>query len=408
MPVFRYSAATTGNEARNGTIETETVQDALKALHEQGLCVIRIGRPSHLNSTWEILNREITLRKPVRAGELARLSQEWAALVEAGISIEESLALLCSTSRSGTRPILLAVRDVVKAGVPLHQALGRFPNAFPTVYRALIQAGESAGKLAPTLRRLADDLTARRTLAEEIRNALLYPAFLMVTATVGVMTLLLVVVPNLETLLGDGQTERLPVMTKVVIGVSHILREYGLTAIGILAGLALPALVWGLTPNGRLRRDAAVLKLPIWGRLVRTIETGRFARALGGLLGGGVSVSVAMRISLDTIANRQMSHRLEAAHQAVTSGAPIGDAIAAGSVFAEDAVGLIRVGERTGRLSESLERAAAMLEARASRELKALTAIITPVMTISFGAIAGLIVYAMLSTILSINELAIR
>lgn len=408
MLAFRYTAATAGNETRDGVIEAETLQEALQVLHEQDLCVIRIGYPSRFKSAWDVLNREITLRQPVRAGDLARMSQEWAGFVEAGISIEESLAFLCRTSRAGIRPVLSAIRDAVKAGVPLHQALDQFPNVFPPIYRALVQAGEAAGKLAPTLRRIADDLTARRTLGEEIRNALLYPAFLLVTATAGVLVLLLVVVPNLEMLLGEGGTERLPFVTKIVLAFSHGLRDYGLLAIGIFTVSVLLAFLWGRTSGGRLRRDAVVLKLPVWGSLVRMIETGRFVRALGGLLGGGVSVSVAMRIALDTVSNRQMSHGLEVAHQAVTSGVAIGDAIAVSSAFTEDAIGLIRVGERTGRLAESLERAAVLLESRATRELKALTVIITPVMTIGFGMIAGVTVYAMLSTILSINELATR
>ncbi|MDF2810751.1 MAG: ral secretion pathway protein GspF [Microvirga sp.] len=406
MASFRFLAATARNEKRDGVIEAETLQDALSLLQGRGLFVIRLGEPSRLSSLWAILNRDVTLRRPLAAAELARLSQEWGGLVEAGIPVEESLALLGNMGRSAPRHVLHAVREAVKAGTALHEALGRFPGSFPLVYRALVRAGETAGNLGPTLRRLGDDLMARRALTEDIRNALLYPLFLLVTASAGILVLLLVVVPNLETLMGGGGEERLPSVTRLVLAVSHILRDYGAALLVAATMLTLATVFLILTPAGRVRLDAFILRMPVFGSLVRTIETGRFARTLSSLLDGGVVVSAAMLIALQTVANRRIRAGLESAHQSIVSGAAIGDAISASDVFREDAIGLIRVGERTGRLAETLERAAALHEARATRQLKALTVMLTPLMTIGFGAIAGVIVYAMLSTILGINELA--
>ncbi|WP_112664635.1 type II secretion system F family protein [Microvirga flavescens] len=406
MTNFRYVAATGRNEIRDGIIEAGTVQEALAVLRGRGLYVIRIGKPTRLSSLWNILNQDVTLGPQVRSAELARLSQEWAGLVEAGLPLEESLALLDHTSRSSTRRVLATIREAVKAGMALHEALSRFPGSFPPVYRALVQAGEVAGNLGPTLRRLGDDLIARRAIAEEIRNALLYPLFLLVTATAGIMVLLLVVVPTLESLIGEGGDERLPAVTRLVLAISHILRDYGvvLTTATVVSTIVVSLLI--LTPTGRTRLDAFILKTPLLGSLIKIIETGRFARTFGALLTGGVAVSPAMRIALETVTNRQIRAGLGLAHESVVSGAAIADAIAASVVFSEDAIGLIRVGERTGRLAEALERMASFYEARATRKLKALTAMLTPVMTIVFGALAGVIVYAMLSTILGINELA--
>ncbi|MGO4571644.1 type II secretion system F family protein [Microvirga sp. 2TAF3] len=405
MPSYRFLAATKGNETRDGMIEADSVQEALAALHGRGLYVIRIGKPSRFSSLWIMLNRDVALRPPVGSAELARLSQEWAGLVEAGIPVEESLALLGRTGRSDTRRVLSAIREAVKTGTVLYDALSRFPDSFPPAYRALVQAGETAGDLGPTLRRLGDNLMARRALAEEVRNALLYPLFLLITATAGVLVLLLVVVPNIESLIGEGGVERLPTATRLVLVVSHILRDYGAALAVITAALAIGFSFFFLMPAGRMRLDAFILRTPFVGALIRVIETGRFVRTLGSLLAGGVAVSAAIRISLDTIGNRHMRAGLEAAHSSIVSGASIGDAIAASCVFGEDAISLIRVGERTGRLAEALERTATLHEARATRQLKALTAMLTPLLTIGFGALAGAIVYAMLSTILGINEL---
>jgi type II secretory pathway component PulF len=288
----------------------------------------------------------------------------------------------------------------------LHEALSQFPRTFPPVYRALIQAGEVAGNLGPTLRRLGDDLAARRALAEDIRNAFLYPLFLFVAATVGIMVLLLIVVPNLESLIGEEGKERLSAVTRQVLATSHIVRDYGFVLIAAAATSAILISLLIMAPAGRAYLDRFILKAPLLGSLVKIIETGRFARTLGALLSGGVAVSPAMRIASDTVANRRMRSGLTQAHKSIISGVAIGDAIAASGVFEDDAIGLIRVGEKTGRLAGVLERMATLHEARAARQLKALTVMLTPVMTIVFGALAGAIVYAMLSTILGINELA--
>ncbi|HEV2563901.1 MAG TPA: type II secretion system F family protein [Microvirga sp.] len=408
MARFHYFAATAGNATHDGTIEAESMQDALGMLRSRGFVVIRIGKPSRLSTLRVMLNREVVLRSPLRFRELARLSQEWGGLVEAGIPVEESLALLGRACPPSTRRILLAVRDDVKAGMPLHEALGRFPGSFPPIYRALVQAGEAAGNLGSAIRRLGDDLMARRALKDDIRNALLYPLFLLVTASAGILVLMLVVVPNLETLLGEGGEERLSAVTRIVLEASRILRNHGVTLLGATAVLAVSAALFVLSPKGRVRLDAVILRMPVFGPLVRDIETGRFARTLGALLRGGVTLPVAMLIVLRAVANRHMRTAIEDAHRSIVSGAAIGDAIGASRIFRDDAIGLIRVGERTGDLAAALERTAALHEARATRQLKALAAMLTPLMTIGFGAIAGVIIYAMLSTILGINELAGR
>ncbi len=269
-----------------------------------------------------------------------------------------------------------------------------------------MQAGEASGSLGPSLRRLADDLTARRVVVEEIRNALLYPAFLLITAVVGISILLLVVVPNLENLFGARSREALPVVTQVVIAVSHGLRDFGLFLL-MIAGLALAILMAAArTSKGRSTIHQTALRLPIMGSLVQAIETGRFARAFSSLLAGGVAMAQAMPLAVQTLHNDAMRRGLERAHGHVLTGVSLGDAIAASRVLPGDALGLVRMGERTGTLDRALGRAAALYEGRAARRLKALTTVLTPVLTIGFGLLAGVIIYAMVSTILSINDLA--
>jgi len=403
---FKYLAATPANERKVGLIEAETQQKAIQDLHRRGLVVVSLECPTAAASIWAALNRDISLRAPISRRELLTLSQEWAGLVAAGVSVEESLGFLVSSSGPKARKILAQVKDRVKGGASLYDALSQHPACFPAEYRTLIGAGEEAGSLSDALQRLADDMVAQHGVWEDIRNALLYPAFLLVTAIAGISTLLIVVVPNLESLFGARSQTALPAMTRMVIAVSHFLREYGLAVLLLFSGLLVALVALSRTSSGRTALDRLLLRGPIFGPLVQAIETARFTRSLGTLLKGGVPVAQALPLASRTVVNRVMRRNFDEALHLVITGTSLGDAIAVRRIVPADAIGLIRMGERTGRLDTALIRAASLYEGRATRKLKALTSVLTPVLTIGFGLVAGITIYAMLSTILSINDLA--
>lgn len=403
---FRYLAASLTNDSRSGLIEADSPGEALQILQREGLIVVRLEAESPLSAIWARLNQDISLKAPISRSELAALSQEWAGLVGAGITLEESLGFLISTSKPSPRRVLTEVREAVKGGASLYDALSQHPGCFPITFRTLIQAGEIAGTLDDALQRLAEDLIAQRAIREEARNALLYPAFLLTTASIGIATLLVVVVPNLENLFGSRRLETLPWMTQTVITLSHVVRDHGLLILLTLTGIVLTTIAGCRTTVGRLVIDRILLRTPVIGAIIRAVETGRFARSLGALLKGGVPVPRAMPLAAATVFNSTIARGLHQAHERIMAGASMGDAIAAEAVLPDDMIGLIRMGERTGRLDSALDRGAAMYEGRAARKLKAFTTVLTPTLTILFGLIAGIIIYAMLSTILSINDLA--
>lgn len=404
---LRYLAATSANERRTGWIEASSVQEAVGELRTKGLFVIRLEETSIGAQIWASLNREIQLRPAVSSRDLASLSQEWAGLLEAGISVEEALSIVMASGRPSAAKILSGVRDEIIKGSSLHVALARYPDCFPATYVTLIQAGEAAGALGSTLRRLADDLSMQHGVMEDVRNALLYPGFLLVTAIVGISTLLVVVVPNLEDLLGEQGLDTLPITTRLIITASHALREHGLLFLDVVGVVALSLIAITRTRIGRLSLHRFLLRLPLIGVLIQAVETGRFARSFSALLKGGVSVPSAMPLAVKTISSLAIRLKLERAYEGILTGTGIGDAIAKAAILPRDAIGLIRMGERTGQLDLALERTAMLYEGRATRRLKALTTLMTPSLTIAFGLVAGGIIYAMLSAILSINDLAV-
>lgn len=403
---FHYIAVTPDNKRVSGSCEATTVKEAARNLRHQGYTIIFVRKAPGLSTAWRFLNQDISLRSPLTAAELAYLTEEWAGLAQAGISVEDSLGFLASSAKPRVRTILAQIRDRIKAGTSLHLSLADHPKCFPATYISLIQSGETAGNLASTLRRLADDMSGKRELTADIRNALLYPAFLLLTSIIGITVLLTIVVPNLEEMFLAQGTQSLPLTTRLVIASSHALRDYGLIFTGGILAPFILVLALANTRRGRIPLDSLLLKLPQIGQLVRITEAARLSRSLGSLLKGSVPLSAALPLAIQTMSNRALRHALEQAHQKILTGSGIGDAIDSSGALPEEANGLIRMGERTGQLDTALERAAGLFEARAARRLKILTTMLTPALTIGFGLLAGIIMYAMLSTILSVNDLA--
>lgn len=406
MPEFRFVAATPANERREGLLEAGGVSEAAAELNRRGLLVIRITPQARHGSLWALLNRDVALTAPISARERVSLTLEWANLLEAGVPLDEML-MLSSTGvrRKGVRKVVATIRDAVKGGSSLHEALRAHPRCFSPVYVALVQAGEAAGALGPALSRLARDLEAGQDFSARIRSALLYPAFLVVTATGAIIVLLTVVVPNLEAMVTERGAEALPLATRAVIATSHGLRDYGILA--AIASVAAILVAVGLfqVPAARKGFDRFLLGLPGAGSLARTAEAGRYLRTLSALVAGGVALPRALPLAVPALRNRAMAAALETAHRKVLVGAALGDALSESRTLPSDALVLARLGERTGKLADALGHAAVLLEKRLRLRLEAIATLIGPMLTLGFGLVAGLIVYAMLSTILGINEL---
>lgn len=407
MQRFSFVAATPHNDRRQGIVEAQNVEEAVLVLRQQGLVVVEVASATSISSIWAVLNREVRIGASIRPAELASLTLEWGSLIEAGVKVEEALQLSLEGSYpTSLKTIIGDIRHQVTEGSALHEALAAHPRLFPPAYVALVQAAEMAGSLGSSLCRMAGDLLARRNVAEDVRNALFYPAFLLVTASAAIAVLLVVVVPTLEGLYGDRDPASFPAATRIVTTVSRLLRENGLLIVLFFAGVASFILLLFVTARGREIRDRWLPRLPVIGAILRSIEVSRFLHTFSALLGGGVSAARAMPYAIKAVGNSVFRRKLEASRQEILVGASIADAIARGGILPADALSLIRTGERTGQLAHTMERAASIHEARAQRHLKALTVLITPVLTLFFGLLAGIIVYAMLSTILSVNDLA--
>lgn len=406
MPLYRFTAISPENTSREGFIEAATQEDVIHQLRKEDLTILRIMEARHSFNISTFLKKEISFRRELGLRDLAQVTLEWGTLVDAGVTIEEALRLSkMQLKQPKLKALIEDIYEKVKGGASLYEALSDRQVSFPQSYTTMIHAAETAGTLGESLRRMASELAERQKLSEEIRNALLYPIFLLVTASAAIIVLLVIVVPNLENIIGQQKADAIPTMSWIVIGLSHVLRDYGVITLitGFLVSVILTIALF--TPRGRAAFDAAALRLPVLGRITRWIESARFMRTCGSLIRGGIPLARAMPLAAKTVVNVSIREALNRVHGEVLLGAVFSDALSAIGVLPEDSVGLIRAGERTGQLAFSLEKAAEVYEGKTQRQLKALTTMLAPSLTMIFGAVAGIIVYAMMSTILSINEL---
>ena len=297
------------------------------------------------------------------------------------------------------------MRAEVNAGSSFAKALSQHPREFSTVYTAVVAAGEQSGGLGLVLERLADDLAEQEALKARLLGAALYPMIVTAVAVVIVMFLVGYVVPQVANVF-VGSKKALPWLTVAMLGLSRLVRDYGLTT---AAGLALLSLVVRQLLRReayRLRFDAAFLNLPVLGRLARGYNAARFANTLAILAAAGVPILKALQAAAETLNNRAMRADAMTALVMVREGAPLASALAKHRRFPGLLAMFSRLGEQTGQLPEMLRRAATQLAGEVQRRALQLATLLEPALIVGMGVVVLLIVLAVLLPIIQLNQLA--
>src|SRR5256885_9415105 len=304
MSGFEYSALeATGRETR-GVIEADTERHARSLLRERGLAPLTVE--SIRAAAAQSGRRERFSRPGLSRKGLAVVTRQFATLVRAGLTIEEGLNVLIEqTESAGARTLFAAVRARVLEGQSLSHSLAEFPNAFPQIYRAMIEAGEHSGRLGDVLERLADYTENREGLRDKVMIAFIYPALVTLVACLVIGFLLVYVVPQVTRVFANlGQA--LPLATRVLIAISDFARASGAFW---LAGLVLAFIAARLLLRDESRRrrwHGALLRLPLAGRLIRGVNAARFADTLGILTSSGVPLLASLQSAAAALTNLPM------------------------------------------------------------------------------------------------------
>ncbi|HUD52755.1 type II secretion system F family protein [Parvibaculum sp.] len=404
MASFRYKALSATGAVVNGTLEAVSERAVIEWLREQGHFPISATEAEAAGwQRW--LHADLLPKRGPSTRDLAIATQELATLIHAGLELDRALQILIGLgeTRNLAQPLGGALARL-KDGASFADALATDP-AFPKFYVNMVRAGEMGGNLEATLRRLAEYLARAQAVREAIASALVYPAILLATAGLSIAVILLVVLPQFEPLFQDAG-KSLPLATRIVMGLGDVL---GATWWILLLAAAAGA-VWFRRalerPAFRKQWDILLLRLPLFGDLLIKMETERFSRTLGTLLGNGVTLPVALGITGDTLSNSAIAAAVGETAVGLREGEGLAGRLSRSSFFPPMALDLIRVGEETGRLDEMLLRLADLLENAVKHTIERLLALLVPLLTVFLGMIVAGLIGSMLIAILSVNDLA--
>jgi type II secretory pathway component PulF len=396
MPAFAYRVATPDGVTLHGVEQAATAAALERALAARGLFPLEV-RPAE--------ERAVRRRSALvsRRQDVTAALRYLATLLGAGFPLDRALAAVTRVAaRRDVAGALVAVRERVRAGAHLADALAEHPRVFPRLAVGMTRAGERGGHLAQALERLAVQLEREQALRSRIATALTYPAVLAVAGTVVLAVLCGYVLPRFVELLVDAGAA-LPRSTALLLAAADAVRRGWAVAVG--GGLALAAAAASVvrTDAGRHRAHELALRAPLLGPLRACAAAVRFARALGTLLGTGMPVLGALEIAASGLADEAVAAEVRRAREEVRAGGRLAAALGRGRTFPPLLIQMMEVGEEGGRLPEMLERAAAALEHELERRLDRLVRLAEPVMILVLGGAIGFVALSLLQAIYGVR-----
>jgi len=405
MGAFEYQAL----DAKGKTVKSITTGDHAKQvraeLRAQGLVPLEVKAISDNAASKSEKHGKANSRVKIKVNDLSIITRQLATLLESGMTVEETLSAVVKQSEGHKiKSVMSDIRSLVTEGYSLSDAIAKYPNSFPEIYRASISAGEQSGTLDNVLDRLADYLEESHAMQQKVTQAIVYPIFLFFVCSAILVILITVVVPKVVTVYEDINQE-LPGLTKLVIKLSEIMASYG-----AIMAVGLVALVFGwryvFNQKGpKIWLHTCYLKIAGIRKMVQNIDTARMARTLSIMVGSGVPILSSMRASEEVMANVVLQRDLHLATEEVAQGVPIGRALERSGNFPPLLVHMVTSGENSGRLGHMLEKAATATENEMQTRIGMMVSLLGPLMILIMGSLVLAIILAILMPMFQLNEL---
>ena len=407
MALYRYRAVNAAGDVAAGELDAANESEIVDRLRDQGLMPMRVeasagGRvgvvPAAARRRW------FTPRRVTRDNLLA-VTRELATLLRAGLPLDRALEVLIGLAPTPpVASLLQTIRDDVRGGKSLSQALDLHRTVFNRFYVNIVRAGEAGGALGAVLTRLAETMERNKDLRESVVSALIYPTILICVAVTSVMVLLVFVVPQFQQTFAQAG-KALPLPTQIVILFGTALRKYWWLAIIVVVGVVSLVRRRLRQPEVRFRWDGRLLRMPLLGDLLGKLESARFARTLATLLGNGVTLLSGLAIVRDTMGNSVLARALDGVITRLREGKGFGRPLAETGLYPKLATQMILVGEESGRLEEMLNRVADVYDREVQVAIKRFLAILEPAMILTLAVLIGGIVFSILLGVMGMSEL---
>jgi general secretion pathway protein F len=410
MPVYRYRAVDAAGDVATGELEAANEAETVDRLRNQGLMPMQVARSAAGGAGAAAAGgsrerRAWFVPKNVTRDQLMAVTRELATLLKAGLPLDRALEIMIGLAPTpAVTALLQGVRDDVRGGKSLSQALDARRDVFSRFYVNIVRAGEAGGALGTVLSRLAETLERNKELRETVKSALIYPTILIGVAVVSVVVLLIFVVPQFEQTFSQAG-KALPLPTEMVVFLGKLMRNWWWAI-----ALAAVILVWWTRrrlrrPDVRARVDARVLTVPVLGDLVTKVEVARFARTLATLLGNGVTLLSGLTIVKETMGNVTLAGALDGVTARLREGKGFGRPLADTGLYPKLATQMILVGEESGRLEEMLSRVADIYDREVQLAVKRFLAVLEPALILGLAVLIGGIVFSILLGVMGMSEL---
>ncbi|MGD0410877.1 MAG: type II secretion system F family protein [Verrucomicrobiota bacterium] len=419
MPLFQYKAFQASGGIAEGQIEAGGRQEAFRQMEEKGLKPISLSEkaapkgaapksaaPDPAASAGAGAGLSFSFRsKKVSSKALETFTRLLSSLLAAGVPLSRALVILCKeASNQVAQAKWKAIYDNVVEGVTLADSMATMPETFPRVYVAMVSAGETGGFLDVVLAQIADFQMRERDLRGKVLAAILYPTILFFLAVCVLIFLMTFFIPRFQKMF-EGFNAQLPLITRIIVGVSHFIRSYGLYALAALIMIAYSVRSWAKSEDGRRQWEGLLLRLPVVGPLTSQFAMARFCRMLGTLLNAGVPLVQALNVARRSIGNQILVDAVSKSIDRVKEGAQLGASLAdCRNLFPGSVLEMISVGEESGKLDAELVRIAVVTEADLDRNLKTAVALAEPALLFCIAAFVGTIFIGMLIPIFSLQE----
>jgi type IV pilus assembly protein PilC len=427
MPKFNYVALDARGQESVGLIEAQNTNDAVGLLRQQGYfptSVYEEGKasggtavktkksaavvPKSAKSKAPAVAKKAgnTANKPVKAKILMIFTRQLATLIDAGLPLLRGLMVLEKQERDPVLKATIAkLSDSVQGGSTFSEGLAQHPKIFNKLYINMVKAGEVGGVLELVLIRLAEFQEKAQKVKNKVVAAMFYPVIVLLIAIVIMAFLLVFIVPKFEQIFHDMLNGKpLPGLTQFVIDVSRAVKDHFLIIAGVVVVLVVAVRLFRSTAAGKIAIDRLMLRLPLFGDLVRKSSISRFSRTLGTLVTSGVPILQALNITRETAGNHVVGEAIGKVHDSVKEGESIVQPLEASGIFPPMVISMIDVGEETGQLPEMLLKVAEVYDDEVDNAVAGLTSLLEPIMIVFLAVVVGTIVIALFLPLITIIQ----
>jgi type IV pilus assembly protein PilC len=387
MAVFAYQGRSATGLQR-GEIEAQDRTSAVGELRKRAILVTQIFEKAEGKAP-------VRIGSKVKDKEMAIFTRQFSTMIDAGLPLVHCLNILAEQSESrNLRGVTSNVARTVEDGATLAESLRKHPRTFDDLFTNMVEVGETGGILDVVLQRLAGYIEKAAALKRKVKGAMVYPASIIGVAFLVIVFMLTFVIPTFAAMFKDLGAD-LPLPTRIVIGLSDLVRSYILIMVAALVGCVFAVRSYYRTENGKSTIDALLLKVPIFGTLIRKVAVARFTRTLGTLVQSGVPILEGLRITASTAGNKVVEKAVLQCRASVTEGKTLAEPLKISGVFPPMVTQMISVGEQTGALDAMLAKIADFYDDEVDTAVNTLTSLLEPIMIVFLGGIVGALVVAM-------------